>query len=83
MVSFKDAEKVIKGKNNIIWANTPINDELNKLKLIEKFIDDGNDVYIGGEGSIWAWMEEWPAAEQELYIELLSKCKAYAVANEL
>lgn len=82
LVPFKDAEKIIKGKNNIIWANTPINDELNKLKLIEKFIDNGNDVYIGGEGSIWAWMEEWPAAEQELYIKLLSKCKAYAVANE-
>lgn len=81
LVSYKDVNQVIKGENNIIWFNTPVHDELNKLKLIEKFIDN-NDVYIGGEGAIWEWMNDWPAPEQELYIKLLSKCKAYVVANE-
>ena len=81
LVSYRDVDRVIQGKDNIIWFNTPVHDELNKLKLIDKFIDD-NDVYIGGEGAIWEWMEEWPAAEQELYIKLLSKCKAYVVANK-
>ena len=48
LVSYKDVDRVIKGENNIIWFNTPVHDELNKLKLIDKFIDN-NDVYIGGE----------------------------------
>tara|TARA_R110000787_G_scaffold237028_2_gene343486 strand:+ start:270 stop:1259 length:990 start_codon:yes stop_codon:yes gene_type:complete len=81
LVSYKDVNEVIQGKNNIIWFNTPVHDELNKLKLIDTFIDN-NDVYISGEGTIWEWMDEWPAPEQELYIKLLSKCKAYVVANE-
>lgn len=81
LVNFKDAAEVIKGKNNTIWFATPVHDELNKLNIIKKFIDD-NDVYIIGEGSIWCWMYDWPAPEQELYIELLSKCKGYTVANK-
>ena len=81
LVSYKDATRVIKGENNIIWFNTPVHDELDKLKIIDSFIDN-NDVYINGEGTIWEWMDDWPAPEQELYIKLLSKCKAYVVANE-
>lgn len=81
LVSYKDVNRVIKGENNIIWFNTPVHDELNKLKLIDKFIDN-NDVYIGGEGAIWEWTDDWPAPEQELYVDLLSKCKAYACSNE-
>lgn len=81
LISYKDVNQVIKGENNIIWFNTPVHDELNKLKLIEQFIDN-NDVYIGGEGAVWEWMDDWPAPEQELYVSLLSRCKAFAVSNE-
>jgi hypothetical protein len=40
-----------------------------------------NEVYIGIEGSVWDWCD-WPAAEQELYVEMLSKADGVLYSNE-
>ena len=80
ILNFKDINQEIKGKNNIIIANTPVNDELRKLHLINNLMND-NEVYIGIEGSVWDWCD-WPAAEQELYVEMLSKADGVLYSNE-
>ena len=79
ILNFKDIDTEIKGKNNLIIANTPVRDELTKLHLINNLIAD-NEVYIGVEGSIWDWCD-WPAAEQQLYVEMLAKADGVLVSN--
>jgi hypothetical protein len=80
ILNFKDITQEITGKNNLIIANTPVHDELKKLKLINKLIDD-NEVYIGIEGAVWDWLD-WPAPEQELYVDMLSRAKGVLHSNE-
>lgn len=80
ILNFKDIKQEIKGKNNIVVANTPVQDELRKLKMINELMDD-NEVYIGIEGAVWDWCD-WPAPEQELYVEMLSKTKGVLYSNE-
>jgi hypothetical protein len=66
--------------NDILIFQTPTNNELGKLKLINSFLDT-NTVFITQESSIFDWFD-WPAKEQELYINILSKCKAFLYHNE-
>ena len=61
ILNFKDVKQEIKGKGNLIIANTPVNDELRKLHIINELIPD-NEVYIGIEGTVWDWCD-WPAKE--------------------
>lgn len=80
IINWSDINKEITGENNIILVNTPVHDELNKLKIIDSLIDN-NDIYIIQEGSVWCWMD-WGAPEQELYIKLLSQAKAFLCSNK-
>jgi len=79
ILNFKDINQEIKGKGNLIIANTPVHDELRKLRLISELMDD-NEVYIGIEGAVWDWLD-WPASDQELYIEILAKSKGVLHSN--
>jgi len=79
ILNFKDIDTEIKGNGNLIIANTPVHDELRKLHLIDNLIAD-NEVYIGIEGSVWDWCD-WPAAEQQLYVEMLAKADGVLVSN--
>ena len=80
IVNFKDVKQEIRGKGNLIIANTPVNDELRKLHIINELIPD-NEVYIGIEGAVWDWCD-WPAKEQELYVEMLSNSKGVLYSNK-
>ena len=80
ILNFKDVKQEIKGKGNLIIANTPVNDELRKLHIINELIPD-NEVYIGIEGTVWDWCD-WPAKEQELYVEMLSNAKGVLYSNK-
>jgi hypothetical protein len=79
ILNFKDIDTEIKGTGNLIIANTPVHDELRKLHLINNLMAD-NEVYIGIEGSVWDWCD-WPAAEQQLYVEMLAKADGVVVSN--
>ena len=74
-LNWNDIDKHITGKDNIIFINTPIGDELNKLKKIKSLIPN-NTVFVIQEGNFRDWYE-WSAEEQELYIECISTCKAF------
>lgn len=80
ILNWKDIPNEIIGGNNIIIVNTPVHDELTKLKIVDSLIEN-NDVYIVQEGTAWDWCD-WPAAEQELYIKILSKSKGFLYSNE-
>jgi hypothetical protein len=80
ILNFKDIKQEIKGKGNLIVANTPVNDELRKLQMINELIPD-NEVYIGIEGAVWDWCD-WPAKEQELYVEMLTKADGVLYSNK-
>ena len=41
---------------------------------------DDNEVYVGIEGAVWDWLD-WPAPDQELYIEILGKAKGVLHSN--
>jgi hypothetical protein len=64
----------------ILIFQTPCNDELRKLSIIKQYIDRYT-CCITQEGSIFDWFD-WPAAEQELYIELLSQCSSFLYHSE-
>lgn len=81
LVNYSDVDRVITGSGNVILANTPVHSELEKLKMVDGLIDT-NDVYIVQEGSIWCWMYDWAAPEQELYIKILSRSKGFLCSNE-
>jgi hypothetical protein len=67
-------------KNSIIFVQTPCNNETIKLKKLLTIIDH-NIVFINQESNIFDWFE-WDAQTQQLYIECLSKCKAFCYHNE-
>ena len=67
-------------KNSIIFVQTPCNNEIVKLKKLLTIIDH-NTVFINQESNIFDWFE-WDAQTQQLYIECLSKCKAFCYHNE-
>jgi len=81
LVNCANVATEIQGSGNIILVNTPVHDELSKLKLIDE-IANHNDVYLIQEGSIWCWMYDWGAPEQELYVSILSKAKAFLCSNQ-
>ena len=56
-------EQMTKIGGNANFPVLPINDNL---------IDD-NEVYIVQEGTVWCWMGDWGAPEQELYIKILNE----------
>lgn len=70
----------IKENNNIIIIQTPTNNELSCLNKIYSLMDN-NLVFINQESSIFDWLD-WPAEEQQLYIKILSKAKAFLYHNE-
>jgi hypothetical protein len=80
ILNWKDIPNVIKGEDNIIIANTPVNDELAKLQIIDNLMQK-NKVYLVQEGTVWDWFD-WPAAEQELYVKLLSNTEGFLYSNE-
>lgn len=79
-LNWKDIPNEITGTNNIIIVNTPVHDELSKLKIIDSLLEN-NTVYIVQEGTAWDWCD-WSAAEQELYVKILSKCNGFLYSNE-
>jgi len=70
----------IKGENNIIIVQTPTNNELQCLYIIDH-LSNTNKVFINQESSIFDWMD-WPAEEQQLYIQILSKAQAFLYHSE-
>lgn len=80
LVNYADVPNEIQGKDNTIIVNTPVHNELSKMKLIDGLMDD-NDVFIVQEGTVWCWMYDWAAPEQELYMKLLSKSCGYLCSN--
>jgi len=70
----------IKGKNNIIFVQTPVSNELIKLKLLYPLLEN-NYVFINQESNIFDWFD-WPADTQELYIDILSKCTAFCYHSD-
>ena len=79
-VSWSQIDELIIGNDNIIIVQTPTNNELECLKKIRKLVDN-NKVFINQESSIFDWFD-WPAEEQQLYIEILSKAKAFLYHSE-
>jgi len=75
-----DSVDEIQGENNIIIIQTPTNNELKCLQIIDKLCNN-NKVFINQESSIFDWFD-WPAEEQQLYIKILSKAKAFLYHNE-
>jgi len=67
-------------EGDVVIVQTPCNDELNKLKIIKKYIER-YPIFITQESSIYDWFD-WPAEEQSIYIDLLEKCSAFLYHNE-
>lgn len=65
---------------SIIFVQTPCNDEANKLSKLLSIIDN-HTVFINQESNIFDWFD-WDASTQQLYIECLSKCKAFCYHSE-
>lgn len=80
-LNWKDIDDYITDSNNIIFVNTPVGNELQKIKIIHKLILN-NKVFILQEGCFWDWFE-WPAEEQELYIDAISKCTAFVCSEDI
>jgi hypothetical protein len=70
----------IEGNNNIIFVQTPVSDELLKLKSLLPLLET-NNVFINQESDVFSWFD-WGADEQETYIKILSKCTAFCYHNE-
>lgn len=66
--------------NSIIFVQTPCEDEADKLSKLLSVIDR-HTVFINQESNIFDWFD-WDAHTQQLYIECLSKCKAFCYHNE-
>jgi hypothetical protein len=79
-LSWDTVENEIKGDNNIIIVQTPTNNELKCLQIIDKLADN-NKVFLNQESSIFDWFD-WPAPEQQLYIKILSKSQAFLYHSE-
>jgi hypothetical protein len=70
----------IKGDGNIVIIQTPVHDEEKKLKIALE-LSNNNHIFVSQEGTIFDWFD-WNANEQRLYIELLSKSKAFLYHSE-
>jgi hypothetical protein len=70
----------IKGTKNTIFVQTPVSDELTKLKSLLPLLET-NNIFINQESDIFSWFD-WGAAEQETYVEILSKCRAFCYHSE-
>ena len=79
-VTWDSIDKEITGSNNIIFIQTPTSNELEKLKIIQKLLEN-NIVFINQESSVFDWFD-WPGEEQSLYVDILSKCKGFCYHNE-
>ncbi len=66
--------------NDIFIFQSPTNNELVKLKLIYNVVDT-NKTFITQESSIFDWFD-WPAQEQEIYIDLISRATAFMYHSE-
>jgi hypothetical protein len=75
-----DSVDKIEGENNIIIIQTPTNNELKCLQIINN-LTNNNKVFINQESSIFDWFD-WPAEEQQLYIKILFKAKGFLYHNE-
>ena len=64
----------------IIVFQTPCNDELRKLSIAKQYVDQ-YACCITQESSIFDWFD-WPAAEQEIYVYMLSRCAAFLYHSE-
>lgn len=67
-------------ENSIIFVQTPCSDEANKLSKLLSIIDN-HTIFINQESNIFDWFD-WDAHTQQLYIQCLSKCKAFCYHNE-
>lgn len=79
-ISYENFTTFIPTDTDILIFQTPTNNELIKLKLILSYVNR-HDIYLTQEGNIFDWFD-WGAEEQSLYIEILSKCKAFLYHNE-
>ena len=70
----------IQGENNIIIIQTPCNNELEKLQLVLPLLDK-HKIFITQESNIYDWFD-WGGKEQELYIQILSKCSGFLYHSE-
>ena len=68
------------GSGNVIFIQTPTSNEARKLSLLLSIIDS-NTVFINQETNIFDWFD-WTAEAQQLYIQCLTKCKAFCYHNE-
>lgn len=66
--------------NSIVFVQTPCEDEATKLSKLLTVIDNYT-VFINQESNIFDWFD-WDARTQQLYIECLSKCKAFCYHSE-
>ena len=74
-LNWKDVATHITGTDNIIFVNTPVGNEYEKLLIVEQLLPN-NKVIMLQEGHFESVFEE-PANVQELYIGILSKCTAF------
>lgn len=79
-VKWSDISSEIIGDNNIIIIQTPVHDEEKKLKIALE-LTKNNVIFVSQEGTIFDWFD-WSAIEQKLYIQLLSKSKAFLYHSE-
>ena len=79
-LSYNSFNTTVSGENNIMIFQTPTNNELPKLKSILPYLDK-NKVFITQESNIFDWFD-WPAEEQEIYINILSKCNGFLYHSE-
>lgn len=70
----------IQGENNTVIVQTPCDNELEKLKLLLPLLEN-NKIFITQESNIYDWFD-WGGPEQELYIEILSKCSGFLYHSE-
>jgi hypothetical protein len=79
-LSYNSFNTTVSGENNIMIFQTPTNNELPKLKSILPYLNK-NKVFITQESNIFDWFD-WPAEEQEIYINILSKCNGFLYHSE-
>lgn len=79
MSSYKTLDSNVEPGDVLIFQ-TPTDNELANLKKITEYIDN-HKTLITQESCIYDW-QEWPAKEQELYVNILSKCTAFMYHSE-
>jgi len=79
-VSYETLQSTDIESDAIIIFQTPCNNELQKLSIAKQYVDHYT-CCITQESSIFDWFD-WPAAEQEIYIYMLSKCAAFLYHSE-